>query len=329
MKVLVVTNMYPREGAPYYGVFVRDQVEALRQAGVDVDVFVIEGWRNWREYLACVPRLRKRIDATAPDVIHAHHGYSAWTTKRAVLKSGLAIPWVVTLHDGDLFATQGVRPSHRITRSPRLMVVAKADAVIVVNEDHKPAARRLVHLPCGVDIERFQPGDRKQARARITHPPPRDAKIVFFPADPARPEKRFDRAKEAVELVRARGANATLVTGGNIAPGEIADYYNAADAIVLMSDYEASPMVLKEALACEAPIISLRVGDAAAVLAGVGGATLCAPDIGEIAWAIHRAFRDPRPSEGRARLKSLGITMPQVIERLMDLYEEVIRDAHG
>ena len=317
MRILVVTNMWPREEAPWYGVFVREQVEALRRAGVGVDVHVIEGWKGPFEYLSAATPIAAKLVEKSYDLIHAHHGYAGWVALRCrkAMPREQRIPLIVTLHDGDLFAPPGtrVRLGHRLTRYWRLRVARRSDLVITVNPDHRVPGARVVCLPCGVDMEKFTPMDQAKARRLLQDRIPPDRPRWFFPADPARTEKRFDLASLALAAYCKRAGQTAIDMGGGILPDEMPLHYNAANLVLLLSDYEASPMVLKEALACERPIVSRRVGDAERLLEGIEGAYLCGDDPASIAEAAAQ------------RILSLPM-FPEITDQQIDLVcEELVK----
>jgi glycosyltransferase involved in cell wall biosynthesis len=155
------------------------------------------------------------------------------------------------------------------------------------------SARRRAVLPCGVDTGRFVRIDRGEARERLGLPP--DEPCVLFPADPARPGKRADRAREVA-------GDARLLTLGRVDPLEVPLYDNAANAVVLPSEAEGFGLAVLEALACDVPVLATPVGIHPAALDGVDG-TLCAPydrDAWRAALAPHMEAADPRV-DGRAR----------------------------
>ena len=91
----------------------------------------------------------------------------------------------------------------------------------------------------------------------------------------------------------AAACDAELLTGGSIEPERMPLWLNAADAVLVTSDYEGFGMAAVEALACEVPVLSTPVGIAPYALGGIDGC-LCAPfDAGRL------GRRRPSPSRGR------------------------------
>jgi len=285
VRTLVVTNMWPTPARPAFGSFVRDQVAALRRRDdVELDVFAFSP--GPRGYLRSAAALRaRRREGARYDVVHAHFGLTAWPA----LASGLG-PVAVTLHGTDLRHPR----SGPITRAalPFVELVAPVSAELAADVPRR-FVRRLAVLPCGVDVERFRPLPRAEARARLGLDPVEPH--LLFPADPARAGKRHDRA-------RALAGDVPLLALGAVAPDEVPLWVNAANAVLVPSDAEGFGLAVLEALACDVPVLATPVGVHPAALAGVPG-TLCAPWDPErwaAALAPHLAAADPRV-EGRAR----------------------------
>jgi teichuronic acid biosynthesis glycosyltransferase TuaC len=285
MRALIVTSMWPSAAAPARGSFVRDQVAALQgMPGVDVEVFAFPP----RGYARAARDLRRRYRGERFDIVHAHFGLTAWPA--------LAVRHatrVVTLHGTDLRHPR----SRRITSAalPRYDLVAAVSPELAREVPGAQAKRRVAVLPCGVDLDRFVPIDRGEARERLGLE--RDGRYVLLPADPARPAKRPDRARE---LADANGAK--LLALGRVHPFEVPYWVNAANAMLVPSDHEGFGLAALEALACDVPVLATPVGNHPTALDGIDG-TLCAPydaSTWSAALTPHLDAADPRVN-GRAR----------------------------
>ncbi len=304
MRVLVITNMYPRDENPSYGIFVAEQLRSLRGAGVEADLYFIEGYRKRAAYLKAIPELRRRRGAY--DVFHAHHAFSALAASLAGAR-----PLVTTIHEGAVTA-------HATYRCFARWVAGRADRCVAVS----PALARALAptrcdvIPIGVDLSIFRPRDRFAARHELGLRA--DRKYVLFPADPARPEKRFDLASRAVARARAEEPALELLALPPSPRAAVAAYFGAADVALVTSDFESGPLTVKEAVASGRPVVSRRVGDVdflekcgACVVAGDGEA--------EIAAAIIRAL-GVQPGDGE---EVRAYALDAVARRLAALYEEV------
>jgi glycosyltransferase involved in cell wall biosynthesis len=292
MRALVVTNMYPTPARPALGSFVRDQVEALRRiGGVEVDLFAFSPG-GAGPYVKAAGKLR-RNRSEHYDVVHAHFGLSAWP---ALAARGAAR--AVTLHGTDLV--------HPRSRAITLAALPMLDLVATVSE---PLATRLpgwalrgqtAVLPCGVDLERFRAIPRAEARRALGLEP--GGRYVLFPADPTRPEKRYDRALAAID------GQAEILTLGNVDPQQVPLYVNAANAVLVPSERESFGLAVLEALACNVPVLATPVGIAPKALHDLPG-TLCAA-FDAAAWRTglqpHLVDPDPRIDDGRSRAEPYG-----------------------
>jgi glycosyltransferase involved in cell wall biosynthesis len=309
VRVLVVTNFEPDEQAPQRGRWVRDQVEEVRRRGVEVELFSFPPGRG--EYLPATRRLRALLRRERFDLVHAHYGLAGWCAKLAGAR-----PLIVTFHGTDVRHHLVGHLSRRLAW--RIDLVAAASKALFAAEDGRPGLPPVpgsAVLPCGPALDRFRPIPRAEARGALGLDP--DGRFLFFPANPARPEKRHDRA---AELATACGAE--LLSGGSIEPEEMPLWLNAADAVLVTSDYEGFGMAAVEALACGVPVLSTPVGVAPYALGGVEGC-LCAPfELG--AWSAvarrHLTALDPRV-EGSARAGSLSAG--RMAERVIETYREL------
>jgi teichuronic acid biosynthesis glycosyltransferase TuaC len=309
VRVLVVTNFVPDEQAPQRGRWVRDQVDEVRKRGIEVDVFAFPPGRG--EYLPATRRLRTLMRRQRFDLVHAHYGLPGWCARLAGAR-----PLLVTFHGTDVRHPVVGALSRRLAW--RAELVSAVSASLFEPDDGRPGLPLVpgsAVLPCGPDLERFGPIPRAEARQQLGLDP--DGCYLFFPANPARPEKRHDRAAEL-----ATACSANLLSGGSIEPEQMPLWLNAANAVLVTSDYEGFGMAAVEALACKVPVLSTPVGIAPYALAGIDGC-LCAPfDLGswgEIA-ARHLRERDPRV-EGTSRTASLSAA--RMAERVIEAYRDI------
>jgi glycosyltransferase involved in cell wall biosynthesis len=270
--------MAPAPEDPARGAFVRTQVDALRRlGGADIELYEFRPGA----YASAAGDLRRMRGF---DIVHAHFGLTAWP---ALAVRGATRG--VTLHGTDVLHPR----SWRITSA----VLGRMDLVAAASEELAALVRRrrphtdVAVLPAGVDLERFRPLDRAASRKRLGLDPA--ARLALFPADPARPEKHADHAREV-----AQRAGAQLLTLGRVVPDEVPYWVNAADAVLVPSEREGFGLAVLEALACDVPVLATPVGIHPQALEGIAG-TLCAPyDLDAWASALEAA---PERIEGRDR----------------------------
>jgi teichuronic acid biosynthesis glycosyltransferase TuaC len=311
VRVLVVTNLTPDAGAPSRGRFVRDQVRCLQEAGVEIELYSFPVGR--RHYLPATREVRRILQRDRFDLVHAHYGLAGWCAALAGAR-----PLVVTFHGTDVRHPTVGMLSRRLAR--RIDLVAATSLALFSPEGGRPGLpRRPGHaavLPCGVDLGRFAPHPRVDARRRLGLDPA--GRYLLFPSAPERPVKRHDRAAGLAGLLGAE-----LLTGGAIAADRMPDWINAANAVLVTSENEGFGLVAVEALACDVPVLSTPVGVAPFLLGGIDGC-LAAPFHAQ-GWAnvarTHLDSADPRVA-GRERAGWLSAEL--MAERVLVAYRELL-----
>ncbi len=307
MRALVVTNMYPTPEHPARGSFVRDQVEALRRTGAaDLELFAFEPGSP-AAYARAAPGLRRRYAGERFDVVHAHFGLTAWPALAAHAEHR-----VVTLHGTDL--------AHPRSRAITLAVLRRYDLVAAVSESLAATVPELAVrrppavLPMGVEMTRFAALSRAEARAALGLD--QAGPYLLFPADPARPEKRYDRALEVA-------GETPLLALQEVDPADVRLWVNAANAVLVPSEREGFGVAALEALACDVPVLATPVGIAPEALAGVEGCYCGAfeLDTWRVALAPHLSADDPRV-EGRVRAERFSTE--RMAERVLEAWRGLV-----
>jgi teichuronic acid biosynthesis glycosyltransferase TuaC len=321
MRVLMVTSdwLWNSWGGP--AVFIARQAEFLRREGVDIDLFPFRAARKPQNYVAAWREVRRRVLHGSYDLVHAQFGQSGLT---ALPKR---VPLVVTFRGDDLEGIIGENgryiPAGWVLRFLSRFVARRADAAIVVSEHmkrHLPASVSAHVLPSGIDLELFRPQPPSEARRRLGLPD--DQRLVLFVGNPALARKRYALAQGAVEVVN-RSIPTRLVIGWERPHQEIAALMSACDTLVCTSMQEGSPNAVKEALACNLPVVSVPVGDVALRLGGISGCELCADDrLDTIAAAIERVLRRNTRVDGRMAMQELDEGL--LTQRLIGIYRSVL-----
>ena len=310
LHVLLVTNMWPTEEDPGFGVFVHQQVEALRRLGVDFDVLLIHGRRGRQVYARAVRDVRDRLRSGHYDLIHAHYVLSGLACVMA--RPGVPSPPLLVTH-------HGVEVFDGWQAPLSAFVTARADETIVVSA---AMAERLglgpeSVIPMGVDLEGFAPGSRAEARAALGLGGS-DELVAWVGAE--RPEKRLDLARAAVNVLQVRRPDVRLHQVTGRPHSEVPLHMRAADCLLLTSSREGAPVVVKEALACDLPVVSTDVGDVAEITAEVEGCAIAAPTPEALAAALDAALEHGRVA-GRAVVERYGVD--RMAERVLAAYERV------
>jgi glycosyltransferase involved in cell wall biosynthesis len=313
VRVQVVTHMWPSESHPESGVFVRDQVEALRRKP-ELDVELRQFPRGAPSYLRAAWALWRSRSNSGFDVVHAHYGLSGWS---ALASRGRTL--VVTFHGTDLRHPVVGPMSRLLVRLVSLPAVVSA-SLARAGVPGAGSRRAVAVLPCGVELGRLRPLDRRQARSRLGLDPERS--YLLFPADPARPVKRHDRARE----LAARIPNAELLTLDSVPPTDVPFWINASNAVLVTSDHEGFGLAVLEALACEVPVLATPVGIAPLVLRGLEGA-LCAPFDLERWSALASAHVEAPDPRVAGRPRAALFSSERMADRVLAAYRQLTEQA--
>jgi len=308
MRVLLVTNMYPTPDRPASGIFIAEQVASLERLGVTFDVLYIDGRRSTLNYAWGLPRLWARLRRGRYDLIHAHYVFSG-----LIARLQWRCPLVLT-HHGIEVLTGWTAPLCR-------WASRWADQVIVVSRAMQQALAPIpCHvIPCGVDMVLFRPGDRAAARRQLGLPPERP--LILFAGD-LRPEKRYPLAQAAVERLRVMGTDAELITLTGQPHDRVPLYMQACDALILTSTHEGSPMVVKEAMACNLPVVSVDVGDVAEVVGGTAGCVVTEASPEALAEGLQQALAHGR-TRGRAVIRR-RFSLDRIASQVLDVYQKAL-----
>ncbi|HVH09145.1 MAG TPA: glycosyltransferase family 4 protein, partial [Gemmatimonadales bacterium] len=302
-SVLMVTSEWPRKPG-HTAHFVARQVRFLEAAGVRVEVVPFRGAKHPGKYAAAWLRVRQRLKRGGFDLVHAQFGQSA------LVAFPKRLPLVVTFRGDDLLGIvgEGGRKTWggRVLQWLSRLVARRANQIIVVSRHMTDglASRAPVHVvPSGIDLELFRPMPQVAARARLSLA--QYERLVLFVGDPADPRKRGDLARDAVARLPAT-LRARLFLAWKVPHTEMPYYFAAADVLVFTSLQEGSPNAVKEALACDLPVVSVSVGDVAERLQDVPGCEVCPDDRPEtIAAALGRVLARGGRVAGRAAVSNL------------------------
>jgi glycosyltransferase involved in cell wall biosynthesis len=321
MRILTVTGAFPAEYRPHWGTFIKSQVDSLIEQGLEVEVIRPRpGPMPWRYATAVVQVFFKTLTGRY-DVVHGHYGL--WCL---VARLQWTTPVVASFLGSDLLGVPSA--DGRYARKHALVVhfsrwlSQRVDAVIVKSRQMRELlpARNVFILPNGVDFDLFRPASRAEARAALGWKP--DWYYVLFANDPGSPRKGFPLAQAAVSCLRARGIPAELIVANGMPQTEVVRRLNASNALILTSIHEGSPNVVKEAMACNLPVVSTDVGDVAQVVGRTVGCAVCARDPDAIAAALETALRLPEPTTGRSDIEHLDRAV--VARQVIAVYQAVI-----
>ena len=307
MKILVVASFNKGRFAP----FIVEQVGALEKQGCTTGFFGLQG-KGLRGYLRNMPLLKQKIKEFCPDVIHAHYGLSG-------LFANLQrrIPVVTTYHGSDI-------NDKKVLPFSRVAMFLSAWNVFVSRKTLEIAGPKEKYklLPCGIDLSDLQLTEKAEARRKMNLQA--DGKYILFAGAFDVEVKNAPLAKDAVALLQ--DIKTELLELKGYTREEVTLLMCAADAFLLTSFMEGSPQVIKEAMACGCPIVSVDVGDVRERVAGVEGcyvANTREPE--ELAGLLRKAMSFEGRTKDHDKIVADGIDNRQVTKQLIEIYERVLR----
>jgi len=328
MRLLVVTNMYPTNETPSSGTFVQQQVNGLREIGLKVKVVHVQRVsKGMAAYWDLGRSLRSALSEFQADLVHAMYGgVMADITVRKVQDR----PTVVSFCGSELLGEQlsspirrlaaqcGVLASHRAAR--------KASGIVVKSNSLKEAlpssidSNKVRVIPNGIDLKRFKPLDQKKCRELLGWHS--DRFHVLFTNNNHNPVKRPELAKAAVDAARHCGIPAEMHHLSGVVHRDVPIWLNASDVLLVTSVHEGSPNIVKEALACDLPIISVDVGDVRERIHAVAGCHLARPDASDLADKLCHVHVGSRRIAGRDQVAELSLE--SISRRLKQFYQDLL-----
>lgn len=325
MKVLFVTsgNSKFHKLVP---AFIKTQAESLRSVGVHVEFYQIKG-KGAKGYFSHITPLRKHLKTNKYDIIHAHYGFCGVVSALARYNEIL----VVSFMGESEFKPDPEDPFNLIIRIMmilhRLFARLFFDYIIFKSENLAQFIPSVKHkasiIPNGVNFKMFYPMDKLTARSKLKLPI--NKKIVLWVGNQTRVVKGFDLAKSAIEIVKEQINDVYFLAVNDIPNKELVYYYNAADVFLLSSLSEGSPNVVKEAMACNCPIVSTPVGDVKMITLNTLG---CYVSLGfspkEMSLLLIKVLSEVKRSNGLLRLNELQLDTNSIAIKLTALYEKLL-----
>lgn len=304
MRVLIVARCKNGRYAP----FITEQVEAVEKRGIECRFFGVDG-EGLLGYLRQIPKLKKALGDFCPDVVHAHYGLCG-----LLANYQRNVPVVTTYHGSDINNPKVLWFSKKAIRGSRFNIFVSQKNVNIARPEKDYAL-----IPCGINLEDYPLIDKAEARRIMGLDPSR--KYVLFAGAFDNRVKNAPLAKEAMRLV----PEATLLELKGFSRNQVATLMQAVDAFVMTSFTEGSPQVIKEALACGCPIVSVDVGDVKEQISGLGGCYIAERRADLISEKLIEALSFPGRTDGRRRIEEKHLTNDLVANKLIEVYKRVKR----
>lgn len=318
MKILYVTNMYPVHDYPSFGIHVKEQIESIAKLkNIESDMIFIDGRYKKLNYIKSIFSIKKKLRHDHYDLIHVHYGISGLF----LLAFKPKIPVIITLHGGELFSVKS-KFNNFLQKYVTMRVLKHAKKVIVLNELTVSIVKRkfkgeIIKLPCGVNTDKF----------KEIHTSTDEVFIIGFPSSKNRIVKNYPLFKIITDKLKETH-NVKIIEFDNMSREEVNLNMNKLDLLLMTSFSEGSPQIVKEAMACNKPIISTLVGDVDDLLKNVENCytinTFKPEDFLVAIQKILNLSSGDRKSNGRSKLISMGIDENSIANKLYNLYQSVI-----
>lgn len=312
------------EGSSF--VFSRRQVIKLKELGVEGEIYFLQSRTNPFSLHTARKDVKNILNTLKPDIVHAHYG-----SINGFFTMSLGHPkTIVTFHGSDLNATSSNTIRNFLTKRASAYCYRNNACNIVVSDLLKDKIPSKYHaktfvIPIGVDENLFKPMPQLEARKLLGWNS--EEKVIIFNGNNPK-VKRLDIALKVLEIVKKQFVNTRLeVLSGDVAPERIPLLLNASDVLLLCSDTEGSPMIVKEAMACSLPIVSNIVGDTEQRLANVMGAKLSNQNPENLAENIIHIFNTPSRDSFNLREQFIGQNLSEsyLSKEVIKVYQKVLQ----
>lgn len=306
MKVLFVSS-------GNYGItaLVKAQAQSLVECGIKVSFFPIIG-KGMVGYLSNIPKLRRHLRANSLDLVHAHYSLCG-----IVASLSTNLPVVTSLMGSD------VNRSRFMRKVIALFIKHKWSKTIVKSEGMKLklGLEGVAVIPNGVNLALFRPMDKIQCQKRLGWDPDKKHILFVSASDPGRSEKNLKLAELAVKACNDNTIELHVVAKVN--HKEMPRYFNASDLLLLTSKWEGSPNVVKEAMACNLPVVSTKVGDVEELIGGLYGNYIGEANEEELGKLVKTALSSSIRTCGRTRIREINLDSGSIARRLEIIYASI------
>lgn len=307
MKILIVSSKNSGKISP----FVKAQAESLAKLGVQIEYCLIEGKGHFG-YLSNYSKLNQQIRDFSPDLIHAHYGLSG-----LLACCQFKVPVVITYHGSDINRHENRKYSYVASK------LASENIFVHPDLPGKIGYKKEINLiPCGVDFEVFYPLDIHQVRDELGLD--QEKLYILFSSSFDREVKNYPLAKKALELLEQ---DINLIELKGFEKNQVNKLMNAVDLLLVTSFSETGPLVVKEAMACNKPIVSTDVGDVRYLCKNLDGHYICDNNPKDVSDKIIQAIdfsKNNDSTKGRQRIIDLGYDIDEIAKRLLNLYKNIL-----
>jgi teichuronic acid biosynthesis glycosyltransferase TuaC len=317
LKILHITNNYPTERLPIFGIFVKEQIDSLNKLDFKNEILFINGREKGKfEYLKSILSIKKRLKDEKYDLIHCHHTLSAIIL---ILSGKFIKNKVLVSFQND--------PVHELGRYVFNVIKFFIDGGIFKNNSKFITNTNFFYLPNGVNLDFFKPLDMTMSRNRLGLDLNK-IYILFVSSNYIRKQKRYDKFLKTLKILKDKYLyqNIEELKMINVERKYIPDYFNSANLHLLTSDFEGSPNSVKESLACNTPVVSTNVGDVKRLLGNMEASFVSEKNTAEeLAYLVDKSLKK-EIEEGTSQIIKLNLDSKSVSIKLKNIYKSLIKN---
>lgn len=315
MKVLHITNNYPTQENPVFGIFVKEQIDSLYDVNVESEVFFINGRELGKKaYFTAIFELNILLKNKDYDILHCHHSFSAVILLLTFRFSGHK-KILSYQNDPDKEGGGGLYK----------IMSFFMNGIILKNFKNPFLTKKTFYLPNGVDLNFFKPSNQLKSKLALNLNPDKDY-VLFMDSYKRRSQKRIDRFNKVIEILKGdleyKNVEPLILT--NTPRKEIPTYLSASSLHIITSDFEGSPNSVKECLACDTQVVSTPVGNVKDLIGDIPGCFISNNfDPVELANLAAKALLI-KSFSGRKYISKKELDISTVAKKLKSIYEEII-----
>lgn len=291
--------------------FVKEQGEALREIGVNIFYFAIKG-KGIRGYLSSLSGLKNAIKTNQIDLVHAHYGFCG---ALAVLQR--SVPVVITFHNGETLSFKGKLISSIAARLSNYNIFVAQH----IHDKLYGIPKSYSIIPCGIDLKLLSLVNKDDAARSMGLK--EDMPNILFGGSFSNTRKNYPLAEEAISRLPY---DVNLIEMKGFSRKDVNLLLCGCDLFLMPTKSEGSPQVVKEALACNCPIVATGVADIPELLSGVSQCYTTSFDASEIARRIDSVLRSGQRSNGREKVIGMNLDNPQVARQIKAIYDNIISE---
>lgn len=309
MEVLIVcSGNVPNFNFKIHRAFIYEQIESVKKRyGVEYDTFFIRG-KGVKGYLSNFNSLIKKINKNNYNLVHAHNMPSGLFSRLQ-----LKLPLVVTFHGSDI----NVKLYRMISN---ILSKFTSHNILVSKQQYSKLLfpTKTTVVPCGIDLEIFSPLFQNEAKEKLNLDSSKT--YILFSSAFDKKIKNYSLAKAALKYVP--DSEIEIVELKNKSRIDVNLLLNACDMLLLTSFSEGSPQIIKEAMACNCPIVASDTGDIKEVIGNTEGCYITSFVPKDVAEKIKKALDFGKRTDGREKIKHLDVKI--IAQKIIGVYKKVL-----